>query len=132
MQPWDAPLQSLLAQGTLTGYALLDHHSGGCLSTCGALQELWGDGQRPSTACQDLWALFHTTTAPDHLDLGGQHTLVVRRSDSSVYAVSRGKQLGITAHYLPSGILVTASRRPQWLQLVAPQVEAVCDLLRQP
>ncbi|KAL4447211.1 hypothetical protein ABPG77_007244 [Micractinium sp. CCAP 211/92] len=132
MQGWDAPLQSLLALGTLEGYALLDHRSGGCLFTCGSLQELWGDDQRPSSACRDLWALFHTTTTQDHMDLCGQRALVVQRSDSSVYAVSRGKQVGITAHYLPSGILVTASRRPQWLQVVAPKVEAVCDQLRQP
>lgn len=124
MQGWDAPLRSLLAQGKLTGYALLDHRSGGCLSTCGDLQVLWGDGQQPSSACQDLWALFHTSERPaekdvaccppplpapflafaashswlgvlqpsteatsqDHLDLCGQHALVVQRSDSSVYA----------------------------------------------
>lgn len=47
-------------------------------------------------------------------------------------AVSRGKQLGLTAHYLPAGVLVTVFSRPQLLQAVAPRVEAVCDRLRQP
>jgi len=58
--------------------------------------------------------------------------MIVRKTHSSVYAVSRGKQLGVTAHYLPSGILATTSGRPHLLQEVAPRVEAICDRLRQP
>lgn len=47
-------------------------------------------------------------------------------------AVSRGKQLGLTAHYLPAGILVTVFSRPQLPQTVAPRIELICDQLRQP
>jgi len=61
---WDSPLQALLAQGLITGYALLDHRGAGCLSTCGALQELWSDaGQQPSPAALQLHSLFHTGKA---------------------------------------------------------------------
>lgn len=56
----------------------------------------------------------------------------MQQSEGSVCAVSRGKQLGMTAHYLPSGILVTVFSKPNLLQTVLPQVEAVCDVLRQP
>lgn len=132
MRPWDAQLQELLGQGVIAGFALLDHNSARCLSTCGALQELWVDG-RPA---QQLRSLFQESAAaavgPNHIDICGQQAVIVRRTDSSVYAVSRGKQLGLTAHYLPSGILVTASRKPNLLQVVAPQVESICDALRRP
>lgn len=67
---------------------------------------------------------------PPHLDVSGQQAVVVQRSDSSVYAVSRGKQLSLTAHYLPSGILVTVFSKPSLAQAVMPRLEAICDRLR--
>lgn len=57
---------------------------------------------------------------------------MIQRSDSSVYAVSRGKQLGCAAHFLPSGILVAVFSKPNLPQTVAPRLEAICDRLRQP
>ena len=73
-----------------------------------------------------------TVHMPDHLDVCGHRAVVVQRSEGSLYAVSRGKQLGMTAHRLPSGILVTVFDRPHLPQAVVPLVEAACDKLRQP
>lgn len=53
---WDEPLQRLLATGVLTGFALLDHRSGGCLATCGTLAGLAEPG---TPAARQLHAAFH-------------------------------------------------------------------------
>lgn len=62
----------------------------------------------------------------------GQQAVIVQQSDCSVYAVSWGKALGVTAHYLPCGVLVTTFSKPSLPQTVAPLLEAICDRLRQP
>ena len=45
--------------------------------------------------------------------------------------MSRGKQLGLTAHYIPIGILVCVWKQPNMPQIVVGHVEAICDRLRQ-
>lgn len=67
MSGWDAALQLLLSEGTIEGFALLDHNSGSCLSTCGELRELWGDGLQPSPAAQQLRSMFHSGEARGRL-----------------------------------------------------------------
>ncbi|PSC72827.1 Triacylglycerol lipase SDP1 [Micractinium conductrix] len=99
-----------------------------------AAEEEVGPGlAEPGTpAARQLHAAFHAVEAPPHIDVCGQQAVLVQRSDSSLYAVSRGKALGLTAHYLPSGILAAAFGKPNTLQSVAPQLEAICDALRRP
>ena len=176
LSPWDAGLRELVAEGVLTGYALLTPTR--VLAARGAaLSELWGDvGDQqegavrrdggatppPPAAAQfvDLFALgegcrspaapagpsatpIHharaapaaaaaADAAPEHLELGGTRAVVVRRSAGSAYAVSRGQRLGLGAHCLPSGVLVTSWARPQLLQHVAPRLERIADALRLP
>lgn len=56
-QQWDAPLQQLLAQGVLDGYALVSH-PGEVIAAFGSLAA--GAGDEPSPALRQLHALFHS------------------------------------------------------------------------
>ena len=56
---------------------------------------------------------------------------VVRQSDRSVYAISKGRRRSLIATRLPFGVLVATFRRSIRPQLVAPAVEAFCDRLRE-
>ena len=53
-QQWDAPLQHLLSQRVIDGYALVSH-PGECLASFGALAV---DGEEP--ALGQLHSLFHS------------------------------------------------------------------------
>ena len=165
---WDAPLQRLLAAGTLDGYALQAHQpdtpgGGDVVAAYGAL----AGGSDATPLLRQLHAAFHAGAEPAALDVCGQHAVVVQRSASSLYAgawrrpahsegpaaalcrcsalnacccphtcplpaVSRGKEVGLVAIFLPAGILSAVFSRPRLLQEVAPQVEAACDPLRHP
>jgi hypothetical protein len=133
---WDEGLRGLLHTGAITGYALIAH-DGSVNCAYGSLtDDFWQDspfgGAAAETAAQQFHAAFHTDFSPTNLKLCGQQAVVCQRTDTSLFAVSRCKRLGVLASYLPSGILVSTFGHPHLPQLVLPRVEAVCDLLRRP
>lgn len=128
---WDVELQALLAAGTITGFALLTH-TGAVNSAYGCLAEdLAGEDPASTARASQYHEAFHAT-CPTHFEACRQHAIVFQQSESSVYAVTRGKKLTVLANYLgpARGVLVTVTCSMP--QAIVPVIEGVCDKLRKP
>ena len=108
-------LQSLLSDHAISGYSLISHT--GCVELAyGDLEdELWPSKDTesiPNTLVQHILATFRGAP-PSHFDVASKRLVVVRQEDSYVYAVAKQCQLGISLHYLNTGILVVSYKGRQ-------------------
>ncbi|KAI3428190.1 hypothetical protein D9Q98_006570 [Chlorella vulgaris] len=124
---WDDQLRRLLSEAVISGYVLVDQRDGTIIASFGEL--CCEFDVEPKIGCT-LLRLFSAGVPQDALQVLGEKLVIVQRTEGSVYAVGRGK--GLTAHYLPCGILATVYRQPNLARTVVPLVEAICDVLRQP
>jgi hypothetical protein len=130
---WDAPLLDLVNDGVLSGFALISHdrHTE---SAFGILQdEFWMEGgaRRLSPAAAQFHDAFHTDAGPPAMiTLCGRSAVVVRRDEGSLFAVARGKELGVIAYLIPAGVLVAAFQRPALPEVAVPLIDAAVAGLR--
>ena len=111
-------LQSLLRSREIAGFSLISHN--GCVECAyGNLEdELW-PAKQPSDAssgpseltCQILSAF--NGAPPTFFSVAGKRLIVVRQEDSYVYAIAKHCHLGISLHYLTSGILIVSFTNQQ-------------------
>ena len=141
---WDARIQQLLQDGTLTGYALVSRHGSvqaaeGLLSSATEANSYTADGMfkhasRPeqlATQMQQFAKAFPGTGAqPVAFHVGGQRAVVFKRGDCDILAISRRRRLGLCVHALPFGILVCTYGRTKLPQEVVPKLLQICDTLR--
>lgn len=94
---WDSELQKLLASGVITGYALITQdRTISCVY--GSLEgDLWTSRNRHdlSPAAQQFYSAFHLARVPSQFQVCGQQVFVFHSTEGSLYAVSRGRKLGV-------------------------------------
>ena len=141
---WDARIQQLLQDGTLTGYALVSRHGSvhaaeGLLSSARDATPYTANGvfksddshEHPALQMQQFTKAFLGTGAPPSaFHLAGQRAVVFQQSDCDILAISRRRSLGLCVHALPSGILVCTYSRRKLPQEVVPKLLQICDTLR--
>ena len=141
---WDARIQQLLQNGTLTGYALVSRHGSvqaaeGLLSSAIEAIPYRGNGmlrnsdspEHPASQMQQFAKAFPGTGAqPSAFHLAGQCAVVFKQGDCDILAISRRRRLGLCVHALPFGILVCTYGRTKLPQEVVPKLLQICDTLR--
>jgi hypothetical protein len=113
-------LQSLLRSRSISGFAFISHN--GCIECAyGSLEdELWpidkqtGAAGGPSELTTQIVSAFNGAAAPPtQFTLAGKKLIAVISEDTYVYAISRHSNIGISLHYLQSGIFVVSFTNQQ-------------------
>jgi hypothetical protein len=116
-------LQNLLRSRSISGFSFISHN--GCVEcTYGNLEdELWATEKQSSAGRSELTrhilsAFKGNTPPPTSFKVAGKRLIVVRQEDCYVYAISKHSQLGMSLHYLSSGILVVSFTHQQQRAIV--------------
>jgi hypothetical protein len=118
-------LQALLRSRSISGFAFISHN--GCVEcTYGDLEdELWPTDQPPNTRSgpseltRQIVSAFNGASAPPtFFTVAGKRLIVVRSEDAYVYAIAKHSEIGISLHYLSSGILVVSFTNQQQRSIV--------------
>jgi hypothetical protein len=125
-------LQSLLRSRSISGFAFISH-SGVVECTYGNLEdELWRTQQHlhassgPSELTRQILSAFDGSRAPPScFTVANKNLIVVRREDAYVFAIAKHSHLGISLHYLRSGILVVSFTNQQQRSVVGQLQEAL-------
>ena len=134
--PWDARIQQLLQDGSISGYALLSKDgstqaAAGMLSTAHTQSGKENSAESPLMQMQQFAEAFsHSNAPPLVFRLARQTAVVFRRTDCDILAISHRRRLGLCIHTLPFGVLVVAYSRASLPQEVVPKILKVCDALR--
>lgn len=129
---WDDDLRQALADGLITGFALL---TATCEAACGALDgqlvaaEGSSNGQL-TPAARAMLALFDTEPPATSIDALGGRLIVVRRSDWQVMLLGHARRVGLLLHRLPYGVLATTWGHRQLPNVVASSVERFARRLK--
>jgi len=113
-------LQNLLRTRSISGFSFISHN--GCVEcTYGNLEdELWATEKEssagPSELTRQILSAFNAP--PTFFTVAGRRLIVVRQEDSYVYAIAKHNQLGMSLHYLSSGILVVSFTNQQQRAIV--------------
>lgn len=134
---WDDDLRQALADGLITGFALLTA-TGTCEADCGALSgqlvAAQGSGSKGqlTPAARAMLALFDAAgpVPMTSIDALGGRLIVVRRSDWQVMLLGHARRVGLLLHRLPYGVLATTWGHRQLPNVVASSVERVARRLK--
>lgn len=111
-------LQNLLRSRSISGFSFISHN--GCVECAyGNLEnELWPTEKQSSTGPSELTrqilsAFNGSALPPTFFTVAGKRLIVVRQEDCYVYAIAKHSQLGMSLHYVSSGILVVSFTNQQ-------------------
>lgn len=115
---WDDPLKQILSDKEISGYAFL--------TEAGNPHFVYGD-LKDEMLNKYTDALFDETKLS--LPALG-HVLIVHgrgaaSSGHRLYAVSKGKEVGVVGYQLLSGVLIISYKKPQISQCILPRIEKV-------
>lgn len=122
---WDDSLKELLQAQTIDGFALYDaFQRDRLLSAFGNLKDgVFHDRQE---YFNQIYAIFQGRDVPSSfsITLHNHHLIVTLCTTDKLYAISRGKKLGLLIYNLPNqGMLIISFSQPHFLQHVVPIVE---------
>lgn len=96
---WHEQLCQWTDDGKISGFALMSTH--------GRVEKTYGKCIiSNSIQCRNIVDIFRSSNVVTHLDVEVGRLYMVRSNDGSYVAVSRGRQFGVSIHYLDNYLIL--------------------------